>query len=108
MFWLLLVVAGNETTCNALSGAVVALQEHDRWTWLAEHPEHLPTAVDELLRYVSPVQQFRRTATRDIELGDQHVRAGDKVVMWFGAARSEEHTSELQSLMRTSYAAVCL
>src|SRR3546814_7272097 len=43
MFSLLLVVAGNETTRNALSGAVVALQEHDRWTWLAEHPEHLPT-----------------------------------------------------------------
>jgi cytochrome P450 len=86
MFWLLLVVAGNETTRNALSGAVVALAEQGQWGWLARHPEHLDTAVEELLRYVSPVQQFRRTAMRDTTLGDQQVRAGDKVVIWFGAA----------------------
>ncbi len=89
MFWLLLVVAGNETTRNALSGAVVALDEHDLWPWLAAHPEHLSTAVDELLRHVSPVQQFRRTALRDTVLGDQEVRRGDKVVMWFGAANRD-------------------
>lgn len=89
MFWLLLVVAGNETTRNAISGSVVALQEHGLWSWLAEHPEHLATATDELLRYVSPVQQFRRTATRDLVLGDQQVRAGDKVVIWFGAANRD-------------------
>jgi cytochrome P450 len=89
MFWLLLVVAGNETTRNAVSGSVLALHEHDRWAWLARHPEHLPTAVDELLRHVSPVQQFRRTATADTRLGDQDVRAGDKVVVWFGAANRD-------------------
>ena len=89
MFWLLLVVAGNETTRNAVSGAVVALNEHGLWSWLAEHPEHLDTAVEELLRYVTPVHQFRRTATRDATLGDQEVRAGDKVVMWFGAANRD-------------------
>jgi cytochrome P450 len=89
MFWLLLVVAGNETTRNAISGSVVALHEHGLWTWLAEHPEHLPAATEELLRHVSPVQQFRRTATRDVVLGDQHVRAGDKVVIWFGAANRD-------------------
>jgi cytochrome P450 len=89
MFWLLLVVAGNETTRNAVSGAVVALHEHGLWSWLAEHPEHLDTAVEELIRYVSPVHQFRRTATRDVVLGDQYVRAGDKVVMWFSAANRD-------------------
>jgi cytochrome P450 len=89
MFWLLLVVAGNETTRNALSASVIALQEHGLWQWLAEHPQQLPSAVEELLRYVSPVQQFRRTATRDTVLGDQHVRAGDKVVIWFGAANRD-------------------
>jgi hypothetical protein len=89
MFWLLLVVAGNETTRNAVSGSVIALHEHDLWSWLAEHPEHLPTAVEELLRHVSPVQHFRRTATRDTVLGDQQVRAGDKVVIWFGAANRD-------------------
>jgi cytochrome P450 len=86
MFWLLLVVAGNETTRNAVSGSVLALHEHGLWSWLAEHGEHHQTAVEELFRYVSPVHQFRRTATRDLVLGDQPVRAGDKVVMWFGAA----------------------
>lgn len=89
MFWLLLVVAGNETTRNGVSGSVVALHEHDLWSWLATHPEHLPTAVEELLRYVSPVQHFRRTATGDVVLGDQRVRAGDKVVIWFGAANRD-------------------
>jgi len=89
MFWLLLVVAGNETTRNALSGAVVALHEQDRWRWLAQHPEHDQTAVEELLRHVSPVQHFRRTATQDTRLGDQQVRAGDKVVIWFGAANRD-------------------
>ena len=89
MFWLLLVVAGNETTRNAVSGSVLALHEHGLWRWLADHPVHLPTAVEELLRYVSPVQQFRRTATRDTMLGDQQVRAGDKVVIWFGAANRD-------------------
>jgi cytochrome P450 len=89
MFWLLLVVAGNETTRNAVSGAVVALHDHGSWGWLAEHPEALPTAIEELLRYVSPVQQFRRTATRDTTLGDQRIRAGDKIVIWFGAANRD-------------------
>lgn len=89
MFWLLLVVAGNETTRNGVSGSVVALHEHDLWSWLAAHPENLPTAVEELLRYVSPVQHFRRTATGDVVLGDQRVRAGDKVVIWFGAANRD-------------------
>jgi len=89
MFWLLLVVAGNETTRNVVSGSVLALHEHGLWSWLAEHPEHDATAIEELLRYISPVHQFRRTATRDLELGDQHVRAGDKVVIWFGAANRD-------------------
>jgi cytochrome P450 len=89
MFWVMLVVAGNETTRNALSGSVVALVEQDLWGWLGEHRDALPGAVDELLRFVSPVQHFRRTATEDTVLGDQHVRAGDKVVVWYGAANRD-------------------
>jgi cytochrome P450 len=89
MFWLLLVVAGNETTRNAVTGAVLALHEQGQWSWLAGHPEHQATAIEELLRFVSPVQQFRRTATRATTLGDQQVRAGDKVVMWFGAGNRD-------------------
>ncbi len=97
MFWLLLVVAGNETTRNAVSGSVLALEEHDQWRWLGEHPEHLPTAVEELLRYVSPVMHFRRTATRDTVLGDQPIRAGDKVVVWYGAANRDPASSTIRT-----------
>jgi cytochrome P450 len=89
MFWLLLVVAGNETTRNALSGAVLALHEHDLWQRLARQPSAVPTAVEELLRFVSPVMHFRRTATTDTLLGDQKVRGGDKVVVWYGAANRD-------------------
>ncbi|HVX17582.1 MAG TPA: cytochrome P450 [Acidimicrobiales bacterium] len=89
MFWLLLVIAGNETTRNSFSGAVVALHEHDKWGELRDNPDLMPTAVDELLRYVSPVMQFRRTATHDTELGGQAIRAGDKVVIFYGAANRD-------------------
>jgi cytochrome P450 len=89
MFWLLLIVAGNETTRNSLSGAVIALQEQGRWQELAATPERIPTATDELIRHVSPVMQFRRTATADVELGGQSIRAGDKVVVWYGAANRD-------------------
>jgi len=89
LFWLLLVVAGNETTRNALSGSVVALDDAGQWSWLAEHPSQLTRAIEELLRFVSPVQHFRRTAVKDTLLGDQLVRAGDKVVVWYGAANRD-------------------
>ena len=89
MFWVLLVVAGNETTRNAISGSVAALQEHRRWSQMTAQGEVPMVALEELLRYVSPVAHFRRTATADTTLGDQHIRAGDKVVVWFGAANRD-------------------
>lgn len=89
MFWILLVIAGNETTRNSLSGAVIALQEQGLWNALAAEPGLLATGVDELVRHVSPVMQFRRTATRDTELAGQRIRAGDRVVMWYGAANRD-------------------
>lgn len=93
MVWMLLIVAGNETTRNATSGAVLALHRHGLWKPLAEQVHVAGSidqlAVDELTRYVSPVMHFRRTATRDVTLGDQLVRAGDKVVMWYGAANRD-------------------
>jgi hypothetical protein len=90
MFWLLLVIAGNETTRNSLSGAVVALVDQGKWGELSTHSTRLPTAVDELLRFVSPVHHFRRTATIDTELQGQHIRAGDKVVVWYVSANRDE------------------
>jgi cytochrome P450 len=93
MFWLLLIVAGNETTRNSLSGGVVALLENGLWGHLAARAAAGGTAdqtvTDELVRFVSPVMHFRRTATRDHELAGQLIRAGDKVVMWYGAANRD-------------------
>jgi cytochrome P450 len=89
LFWILLVIAGNETTRNALSGSVLALSDTDQWSWLTEHQDQMRTAVEELLRFVSPVHNFRRTAVADTMVGDQRVRAGDKVVVWYGAANRD-------------------
>jgi cholest-4-en-3-one 26-monooxygenase len=90
MFFFLLVIAGNETTRNAISGGMQALCEHpaERALLLAR-PELLDTAVDEIVRWVTPVMQFRRTATRDLELGGQKIRENDKVVMYYGSANRD-------------------
>ena len=86
----LLIVAGNETTRNALSGGIQALCEHpEQLELLARQPELLPQAIEEMLRWVSPVMQFRRTATRDTQIGDREIREGDKAVMYYGAANRD-------------------
>jgi cytochrome P450 len=91
MFWQLLVIAGNETTRNATSGGVLALVGHrDQAVQLYEHPELMPTAVEEILRWVSPVNHFRRTASEDTELGGKHINAGDKVVVYYASANRDE------------------
>jgi cytochrome P450 len=89
--WLLLVVAGNETTRHLLSGGLQALLEWpDQLRRLAERPDLVPTAVEELLRWVSPIMQFRRTAMADVELEGTRVAAGDKVVMYYASANRDE------------------
>lgn len=91
LFFLLLIDAGGDTTRNLLSGGLLALMEHpEQLAWLtADLPARLPAAREELLRYVSPVIYMRRTARRDVELGGQRIAAGDKVVMYFGAANRD-------------------
>jgi cytochrome P450 len=90
--FLLLVVAGNETTRQAIAHGMLALVENrDQWRRLADDPELVWTAgADEILRWSSPVLHFRRTATRDVELGGQTIRAGDKVVIWYVSANFDE------------------
>jgi cholest-4-en-3-one 26-monooxygenase len=84
MFFTLLILAGNETTRNAISGGLLAFTEHpDQWQLLRQRPELIDTAVEEILRYTSPVNYFRRTATRDCELGGQRIAAGDKITLWY-------------------------
>ena len=89
-YFLLLVVAGNETTRHAISHSMHALIEHqDQLRKLQQDPSLIPGAVEEFLRWASPVYHFRRTATRDVELHGKTIRAGDKVVMWFAAGNRD-------------------
>lgn len=91
LFFLLLVDAGGDTTRNLLSGGVLALMENpDQYAWLmADLEARLPSAREEMLRYVSPVIYMRRTARHDTVLDGQQIRDGDKVVMYFGAANRD-------------------
>jgi cholest-4-en-3-one 26-monooxygenase len=91
LFFMLLSVAGNETTRNLISGAMVAFFDHpDQWERLLEDRTLLPSAVEEMLRYVSPVMHFRRQATADVVIGSQPVSEGDKVVFWHVSANRDE------------------
>ncbi len=90
MFWLF-AVAGNETLRNGLPGACIALLEHaDAQDDLRADPALLPVAVEEMLRWWTPVMTFRRTATSDCELGGQHIGEGDKVVVSFTSANRDD------------------
>lgn len=90
-FFLLLAVAGNETTRNLISGGMLALIQHpeQRARVLAD-PSLLPTCIEELLRWVSPLIHFRRTATRDVHMHGQTIREGDKVVIFYPSANRDE------------------
>lgn len=89
-YFLLLVIAGNETTRHAISNAMLGLIEQpDQLKLLQENPVLIPDAVEELLRWASPVHHFRRTATRDVEMHGKTIREGDKVVMWFGSGNRD-------------------
>ncbi len=83
-YFLLLVVAGNETTRHTITHSMKALIDHpEAFAALKERPELLPNAVEEFLRWASPVFHFRRTATQDVELHGRTIKAGDKVVVWW-------------------------
>jgi cytochrome P450 len=90
-FFCLLIVAGNETTRHAITHGMLALMEHGgEWRRLREDPGLMPLAADEILRWGSPTMHFRRTATRDVELRGERIRAGDKVVVWFVSGNRDE------------------
>ncbi len=89
-FFLLMVIAGNETTRNSLSGGMKVLIEHpDERSKLVADPGLLPSAVEEILRWVSPVNHMRRTLTCDTEIRGRKMAAGDKVVLWYGMANRD-------------------
>ncbi|MCV7058085.1 cytochrome P450 [Mycolicibacterium gilvum] len=90
-FCLLLLVAGNETTRNLIALGTLALIEHpQQFRMLREHPELIPTAVEEFLRYTSPVANMTRCATRDVEIRGRLIKQGQYVTMLYGSANRDE------------------
>lgn len=90
LFWLF-SVAGNETLRNGLPGGMLALLSHpEEYRRLRQDRSLLPRAVEEMLRWWTPVMHFRRTATEDTELAGVPIRAGQKVVVWFSSANRDE------------------
>jgi cytochrome P450 len=91
-FFILLVVAGNETTRNAISHGVLALSRYpeQREAWWADFDAITPTAVEEIVRWASPVVYMRRTLTEDVELRGVRMEAGQKVTLWYASANRDE------------------
>ncbi len=91
-FFMLLLIAGNETTRNAISHGVLALTRYpdERRKWWANFENLSHSAVEEIVRWASPVIYMRRTATEDTELSGVHIAAGDKVTMWYCSANRDE------------------
>ena len=111
LFFLLLIDAGGDTTRNLVAGGMDALFAHpDQLAWLrADLDARLACAVEELLRWISPVVYMRRTAARDTELDGVPIAAGQKVVMYYGSAnrdpgrvRTDRRTSSTWRAHRTN------
>ena len=100
-FFLLMVIAGNETTRNTLTGGLMALTDNpEEREKLLRDPALISNATDEMLRWVTSVIYFRRTATKDTNIRGQDIKAGDKVVMWYGSANRDEDIFEDGHLFR--------
>jgi cholest-4-en-3-one 26-monooxygenase len=91
LFFLLLAVAGNETTRNAISHGIHALIEHpEQWQLLRDDPSLIDGAVEEILRWATPVMYFRRATTTDVELGGEVIPEGEIVSFWHMSANRDE------------------
>lgn len=89
-FCMVLLLAGNETTTNLLGNAVLTFTEHPEiQEHLIQNPEDIPKAIEEVLRYRSPVQSLFRVAKKDVEIGGQKIKKGDYVVAWLGSANHD-------------------
>jgi cytochrome P450 family 142 subfamily A polypeptide 1 len=88
---MLILVGGDETTRHVISGGLHALLRHpEQMEALRDHPERLPVAIEEMLRWVTPIQNMNRTATRDAELGGQRIREGDRLLLLYPSANRDE------------------
>lgn len=95
MFFFLLTIAGSETTRNAISGGLVALVEHsDQLARLRSDPDAMKPAVEEILRWTSPVAYFARRATRPTEIRGVPIAEGDRITLWYPSANRDEEVFE--------------
>jgi cytochrome P450 len=87
----LLIIAGNETTRNATSGGMLALIENPaERVRIKEDKTVMPSAIEEILRWTTPITHLMRTATRDVEFRGRKIRQGDRVVVWNASAHRDE------------------
>jgi len=94
-YYFLLVVAGNETTRNATTGGLQAFIEHPgEWQKLKRNPSLIDSAVEEIVRWTTPVIQFARTASADTEIRGQKIRAGESVCLFYPSANRDEEVFE--------------
>jgi cholest-4-en-3-one 26-monooxygenase len=94
-YYFLLVVAGNETTRNAMTGGIQCfLDNPDQWKEMVEDPSRIDGAVEETVRWTTPVIQFARTATRDMELRGRTIRKGQSVCLFYASGNRDEDIFE--------------
>ncbi len=92
---MLILVGGDETTRHVISGGMEQLLRHpDQLRLLQRDPSLIPTAIEEMLRWVTPIQNMNRTATRDVELGGQKIREGDRMLLLYPSANRDERAFE--------------
>ncbi len=92
---LLLIIGGNDTTRNTMTGSILAMNQNpDQLRKLRENPSLIPSMVSETIRWQTPLSNMRRTATQDFELGGKLIRKGDKVLIWYASGNRDEEAIE--------------